>query len=170
MFKNEHPLTKISRDSWRIGTAKRGSMSKYCCIGAWNCHLNNAFIPNYEVYCHLNNSSISNLGTRWRSWLRHFATSRKVAGSIPNCVTGTFHWHNQSGRTMTLGLTQSLTEMSTRNISGGGEILPASGRQHRRFIIPQAVTHSLVLLMMGKIISRNMLSWLELLISRYCCI
>jgi len=23
---------------------------------------------------------------------------------------------------------------------------------------------------MGKIISRNMLSWLELLISRYCCI
>jgi len=27
-----------------------------------------------------------------------------------------------------------------------------------------------VLLKMGKIISRNMLSWLELLISRYCCI
>jgi len=27
-----------------------------------------------------------------------------------------------------------------------------------------------VLLTMGKIISRNMLSWLELLISRYCCI
>ena len=29
-------------------------------------------------------------------------------------------------------------------------------------IIPQAVTHSLVLLKMGKIIARNMLSWLEL--------
>ena len=29
-------------------------------------------------------------------------------------------------------------------------------------ITPQAVTHSLVLLKMGKIISRNMLSWLEL--------
>ena len=28
-----------------------------------------------------------------------------------------FHWHNPSGRTMTLGLTQPLTEMSTRNIS-----------------------------------------------------
>jgi len=37
-------------------------------------------------------------------------------------------------------------------------------------IIPQAVTHSLVLLTMGWIIVRNMLSWLELLISRYCCI
>jgi len=29
-------------------------------------------------------------------------------------------------------------------------------------IIPQAVTHSLVLLKMGKIIARNMLSWLKL--------
>ena len=46
-------------------------------------------------------------------------------------------------------------------------MLPAFGRQHRRYIIPQTVTHSLVLLKMGKIISRNMLSWLELLISRY---
>ena len=46
----------------------------------------------------------------------------------------------------------------------------ATGRQHRRCIIPQTVTHSLVLLKMSKIISWNMLSWLELLISRYCCI
>jgi len=28
-----------------------------------------------------------------------------------------FHCHNPSGRTMTLGLTQPLTEMTTRNIS-----------------------------------------------------
>jgi len=27
----------------------------------------------------------------WRSWLRHCATSRKVAGSIPDGVTGFFH-------------------------------------------------------------------------------
>ena len=33
----------------------------------------------------------------------------------------------------------------------------ANGRQHRGCIIPQAVTHSLVLLKMGKIIARNML-------------
>ena len=37
-------------------------------------------------------------------------------------------------------------------------MLPAFGRQHRGYIKPQAVTHSLVLLNMGKIISRNMLS------------
>jgi hypothetical protein len=41
---------------------------------------------------------------------------RKVAGSIPDGVIGIFHWHNSSGRTMALGLTQPLTEMSARNI------------------------------------------------------
>ena len=30
-------------------------------------------------------------GTRWRSWLRHCATSWKVTGSIPDGVTGIFH-------------------------------------------------------------------------------
>ena len=43
-------------------------------------------------------------GTRWRSWLRHRATSRKVAGSIPDDVNGIFHWHNPSGRTVALGV------------------------------------------------------------------
>jgi len=37
-------------------------------------------------------------------------------------------------------------------------MLPAGGRQHRGYIIPQAVTHSLLLLKMGKIIARNKLS------------
>jgi len=45
-----------------------------------------------------------------------------------------------------------------------------TGRQHCGCIIPQALTHSLVLLKMGKIIARNILNWLELLIDRYCCI
>jgi hypothetical protein len=51
-------------------------------------------------------------GTRWRSWLRHYATSRRVAVSIPDCVTGIFHGHNPSGRTMALGSTQPLTEVT----------------------------------------------------------
>ena len=29
-------------------------------------------------------------GTRWRNWMRHCATNRKDAGSIPNGVTGIF--------------------------------------------------------------------------------
>jgi hypothetical protein len=43
--------------------------------------------------------------------------NRKVAGSIPDGAIGFFHWHNPSSRTMALGSTQPLTEMSTRNIS-----------------------------------------------------
>jgi len=46
-----------------------------------------------------------NGGTRWRSWLRHSATNRKVMASILDGVIVIFHWHNHSGRT------------STRNIS-----------------------------------------------------
>ena len=48
-------------------------------------------------------------GTQWHSWLRHWATSQKVVGSIPDGVTGIFHWHNPSSHTMALGLTQPLT-------------------------------------------------------------
>ena len=70
-----------------------------------------ADIP-YTIY-----SYIPNLSTYqwWCSWLRHCATSRQVAGSIPDGVIGIFH----SGRTMALELTQPVTEMSTRNISWG---------------------------------------------------
>jgi hypothetical protein len=60
------------------------------------------------------------VGRRWRKWLRHYAKSRKVASSIPDGVTENFHWHNSSGRTMALGSTQPLTEMSTKNTSWGG--------------------------------------------------
>jgi len=49
--------------------------------------------------------------------LKHCATSRKVAGYIPNGVTWIFLWYNSHGRSMALGSTQPLTEMSTRNIS-----------------------------------------------------
>jgi hypothetical protein len=44
-------------------------------------------------------------GTRWRSWLRHCATSRKIAVSIPDYIIGIFHWH-PFGHTMALGSTQ----------------------------------------------------------------
>jgi hypothetical protein len=46
-------------------------------------------------------------------------TKLHFAGSIPGVVIGIFYWHNPSGRTMALGLTQPLTEISTRNISCG---------------------------------------------------
>jgi hypothetical protein len=54
-----------------------------------------------------------------RGCLRHYATSRMVAGSIPDEVIEFFDSPNPSSRTMTMGSTQPLTEMSTRNLPGG---------------------------------------------------
>jgi len=59
-------------------------------------------------------------GTRWRSWLRPCATSRKFAGSIPDGVIGIFHLHNSSGRTVTLGLTKPLTEDYILGVEAAG--------------------------------------------------
>jgi hypothetical protein len=53
--------------------------------------------------------------------LRYYATSRKVASSIPNEAIGLFNWTNPSGRTMVLGSTHPLIEMCTRNLPGGKE-------------------------------------------------
>ena len=49
-----------------------------------------------------NDIEVGKGGTRWRSRLRHCATSRKVASSIPGGVIAIFHW---------MGSTQPLTEM-----------------------------------------------------------
>ena len=80
----------------------------------------NTVIPSFKITCRC---------TRWNSRLRHCATSRKVAGSIPDGVIGIFHRHNPSGRTIALGSTQPLTGMSTRNISWGVKTAGAYGWQ-----------------------------------------
>jgi hypothetical protein len=49
----------------------------------------------------------------------HYDTTRKVSGSIPDEVIEFFNWPNPSSRNMALGLTQPLTEMSTRKLPGG---------------------------------------------------
>jgi hypothetical protein len=78
----------------------------------------------YEtIYCNVLVRSfglftIFGIYTRWRNLLRHYATSRKVAGSNPDEVIVFFNWPNPSSRTMALGSTHPLTEMSTRNLPG----------------------------------------------------
>jgi hypothetical protein len=42
-----------------------------------------------------------------------------LRGLIPDEIIGFFNWPNPSGRTMALGSTQPLTEMSIRNLPGG---------------------------------------------------
>jgi hypothetical protein len=51
--------------------------------------------------------------------LRHYATSRKVAGLIPNEVD-IFNLPNPSSRIMALESTQPVTEMNTKNLTGEG--------------------------------------------------
>jgi hypothetical protein len=53
------------------------------------------------------------MGTAVAQWLRYCATNQKVAGSIPDGVMEFF------SRTLALGSTQPLTEMSTRCNSWG---------------------------------------------------
>jgi hypothetical protein len=52
--------------------------------------------------------------------LSHYATNRKVAGSVLDEVIKFLNWPSPSSRTMTLGSTQPLTEMSIKNLPGGG--------------------------------------------------
>jgi hypothetical protein len=66
---------------------------------------------------HINTQSFG--GQAVAQWLRHCATKQKVAGSIPDGIIGVFNSHKPSSRTMARGLTQPLTEMSTRIISWG---------------------------------------------------
>jgi hypothetical protein len=80
------------------------------------CEKGETYLPVYSV-----------LGTRWRSWVRHCAASPKFLGSISDGVIENFYGHNPSGRTMVVGLTQPLTEMSTRNISWGVKAAGALG-------------------------------------------
>jgi hypothetical protein len=88
----QHTVPKLGKMSWKIcGTIRRLRNLKIIIII-------------YHIYG----------GTRWRTWLRHCATSRKVAGSIPDgdiiLPVSLWPW----------GLTQPLTEMRTMNISWGG--------------------------------------------------
>jgi hypothetical protein len=64
------------------------------------------------------------MGTRYRSCLKIYAKGWTVAGSIPDEVIEFFNFLNSSSRVMTLGSTQPLTEMSTRNIPGS-KVRPA---------------------------------------------
>jgi hypothetical protein len=53
-----------------------------------------------------------------RSWLRHYATSRKVGGSIPEVIR-VVNWSNPFSRTMALGFTQPLNRNEYQKSSWG---------------------------------------------------
>jgi hypothetical protein len=53
--------------------------------------------------------------------MRHCAASWKVAGLIPDGVTGNFHWHTFSGHSMAVGLTQPLNRNEYQELFLGGK-------------------------------------------------
>ena len=63
-------------------------------------------------------TSYTMTGVGWGA-LHYEPEGRGLEGSIPDGVIGIFLWRNLSGRTMVVGLTQPLREMSTRNIYCG---------------------------------------------------
>jgi hypothetical protein len=107
----------------------------------WFLYSNKWFTTKYHIlYIYLFYKSLSEFwGTWWRIWLMHCTTSRKVAGTIPYGVTGIFYWHNPSGHTMSLGSTQPLTEISTRNISWEVKTAGAFGWQSYHLQMPIAL-------------------------------
>jgi hypothetical protein len=67
-----------------------------------------------DITARLNNLCLSSC-----SWVRYYASSQKVAGSILDEAITFFNLPNPSSLIMGLGSTQSLTEISTKNLPGG---------------------------------------------------
>jgi hypothetical protein len=83
-------------------------------------YLEDIFRENTNKYWLLVNVCTYLLGTRGGvvvKALRYYPAGREFDSRWSQI--GIFQWHNSSGRTMTLGSTQPLTEMSTRCISWG---------------------------------------------------
>jgi hypothetical protein len=59
-------------------------------------------------------------GTRQRGWLKHYATSRRVAGLIPDEVIGFFNWYKPSNRTNGSGVDTASNRNEFHEPSGGG--------------------------------------------------
>jgi hypothetical protein len=74
-----------------------------------------SYVPVFSV------NKLFRICTRWCSLVEALCYKPESRGLDSRFVTVIFHWHNPTGRTMTLGLTHPLTEMSTRNNSWGSK-------------------------------------------------
>ena len=88
------------------------------CCASWMLCKSELNIRRSIIYLYKRDS----FGIRLRGLLRNCATSLQIAGSIPGGIIWILQWLNPSDRTMALGSTQPLTEMSTRFISPGGTV------------------------------------------------
>jgi hypothetical protein len=97
----------------RTALTTQNSAQNICIIS----HVQNTNAHRPDVFVSNWNTSFTGdeEGTAVAQWLRYCATNWKVAGSVPDGVIGIFY----SDRTMALGSTEPLTEISTRSISCG---------------------------------------------------
>jgi hypothetical protein len=72
----------------------------------------------YLRICQVTFPSSLQMGHAVAQLLEALCYNRKIAGSIPDKVIKFFNLPNPSSRTMFLGSTQPLTEMSTRDLPG----------------------------------------------------
>ena len=80
----------ISRDESATVSCNGGRVWSFCLLKVRDLHIT-AINPALRSLLYLHQGTVHVQGTRWSSWFRHCATSRKVAGSIPDCVTVIFH-------------------------------------------------------------------------------
>jgi hypothetical protein len=121
-FSSEHKLIiYVLWESSISTTTSRGENTEMVC------DVNSYFlysircILKYSVFCLFSYLFIYSFfnGEHVLAWLRHYAMSHKVTGSIPDEVTGFLSSSNPSSRTTALGSTQPPTEMSTRSLPVG---------------------------------------------------
>ena len=84
-FQLSRLVTVFTRNLFEVGVPTLKTVDKHNLItSTYRCmQLSDIQFLIYEIHILMG-------GTRWPSWLRHCATSRKVAGSIPDEVTGIF--------------------------------------------------------------------------------
>jgi len=92
----------------------------------WTKGQNHTFLPRTSLFSSVifHKSSVftyeprlQNCLERRRSWLRHCATSLKIAGSITDCVFGICYWHNPSTALWLWDRLNIYENWATRNIS-----------------------------------------------------
>ena len=143
-------ITPIFR-STRLCATTCGIMHPRCCRPvAWKCSNSASRLPAGNIVDVLNALLYQTTQNKWYKFLLIIQSAQHV--SVDDLI------HLQEHQTVRYSLWYNAPTM-----------LPASGQQRRGCITPQVVAHSLVLLKMGVINARNMLSLLELLINRYCC-
>jgi hypothetical protein len=102
------PQKRTLRNDGQKSIADNGLVSKELLM-FWKCHVVSYALVNKSTSL-LKGACGSIRVVGWGT------TSRKIAGSIPDEAVGFFNWSTLSGRTMAVGSTQPLTEMSTRNL------------------------------------------------------